>query len=43
MLQELIVGILIAAAVYFIGRKIYRETFVHKVKPGCEKCDIEKK
>lgn len=41
--QEIIVGILFAAAIYFIGRKIYKESFAHKAKPGCEKCDADKK
>jgi hypothetical protein len=43
MTQEIIVGILFIVAVYFVGRKIYKETFAHKAKPGCDKCDVEKK
>lgn len=43
MAQEIIVGILFIVAVYFVGRKIYKETFAHKGKPGCDKCEVEKK
>jgi hypothetical protein len=43
MAQEIIVGILFIVAVYFVGRKIYNEAFAHKAKPGCDKCDVEKK
>jgi len=43
MTQEIIVGILFIVAVYFAGRKICKEVFARKAKPGCEKCDIEKK
>ncbi|MCG3164434.1 MAG: hypothetical protein POELPBGB_00188 [Bacteroidia bacterium] len=43
MTQEIIVAILFIVAVYFVGKKIYMQTFAHKAKPGCEKCEAEKK
>ncbi len=43
MTQEIIVAILFIVAVYFVGRKIYKETFAQKAKPGCDKCEAEKK
>ena len=43
MAQEIIVGVLFIVAVYFVGRKIYKETFARKAKPGCDKCEAEKK
>ena len=43
MAQEIIVGILFIVAVYFVGRKIYKETFTHKAKPGCDKCEADNK
>jgi hypothetical protein len=43
MAQEIIVGILFIIVVYFVGRKIYKEMFAHKAKPGCDKCEADKK
>lgn len=43
MIQEIIVVILVIAATYFVGRKIYLQTFAHKKQAGCEKCEVEEK
>lgn len=37
MTQEILLGVVFAVALFFLGRRVYR-SFTGRKKPGCEKC-----
>ena len=41
-IQEVIIGVLVLAAVIFLGRHIYR-ILAHKKKAGCAECGVAEK
>lgn len=44
MVQNIVVGLIIGGAAFYLGRRFYL-SFSHKKQPGCEKCamNAEKK